>query len=148
MEQRQARTLTECRTIRGRHGGIAAAPPLATGSARDLAQRDRALGVRHQRQHVPACIAQAGHGGFCTVGVVGELLGEPALGGGIAQRRLARLSQTARDRGFVAWPIGTVSGQPSLRVRVPGGTTLAWDVVTLAQASSEALQKLWNEEGV
>jgi len=72
----------------------------------------------------------------------------PAIVYEVPFERLARLSQTARDRGFVAWPIGTVSALPSLRVRVPGGTTLAWEVAALAQASGEALQKLWNEEGV
>ena len=62
--------------------------------------------------------------------------------------RLARLSQAARDRGFVAWPIGTVSAQPSLRVRAPGGATLVWDVKALAEASGQPLEKVWNEEGV
>jgi phosphoribosylformylglycinamidine synthase len=72
----------------------------------------------------------------------------PAIVYEVPFERLARLSQSARDRGFVAWPIGTVSALPSLRVRVPGGSTLAWEVSALAQASREALQKLWNEEGV
>jgi len=72
----------------------------------------------------------------------------PAIVYEVPFERLPRLSQTARDHGFVAWPIGTVSNQPSLRVRVPGGTTLTWDVAALAEASREALEKVWNEEGV
>jgi len=62
--------------------------------------------------------------------------------------RLARLSQAARDLGYVAWPIGTVSAQPQLRVRVPGGGTLAWSRAELEESRESGLKKLWNEEGV
>ncbi len=72
----------------------------------------------------------------------------PAIVYEVPFERLARVSQGARDRGFVAWPIGTVSALPSLRIRVPGGSMLSWDVTALAQASRQALEKLWNEEGV
>jgi phosphoribosylformylglycinamidine synthase len=62
--------------------------------------------------------------------------------------RLPRLSQAARDRGFVAWPVGTVSEQPRLRVRTSGGGMLLWEVAEFAAASEQALTRLWNEEGV
>jgi len=48
----------------------------------------------------------------------------------------------------VAWPIGTVSTQPQLRVRMPGGETLAWSRADLEQVREAGLKKLWNEEGV
>ena len=72
----------------------------------------------------------------------------PAIVYEVAFERLARLSQAARDRGFVAWPVGTVTEQPRLRVRTAGGSTLAWDVAELARASGQPLSRLWNEEGV
>ncbi|HEV2106447.1 MAG TPA: hypothetical protein VGU27_12040, partial [Candidatus Eisenbacteria bacterium] len=61
--------------------------------------------------------------------------------------RLARLSQAARERGFVAWPLGTVAAQPALRVRVSGGGTLEWPRAELAAAAERALARRWNEEG-
>ena len=72
----------------------------------------------------------------------------PAIVYEVPFERLARVSQAARDRGFVAWPVGTVSLQPSLRIRVPGGKTVAWTLAELARASDRALRKVWNEEGV
>jgi phosphoribosylformylglycinamidine synthase len=72
----------------------------------------------------------------------------PAIVYEVPFERLARLSQAARDQGFVAWPIGTVSAQPQLRVRMPGGETLTWSRVELEQAREAGLRKLWNEEGV
>ena len=72
----------------------------------------------------------------------------PAIVYEVPFERLARVSQAARDRGFVAWPIGSVAPQPRLRVRAPGGTTLEWDVSALREASEHALARLWNEEGV
>ena len=72
----------------------------------------------------------------------------PAIVYEVPFERLARLSQAARDQGFVAWPIGTVSAQPQLRVRLPGGETLAWSRTELEQARESGLKKLWNEEGV
>ncbi len=72
----------------------------------------------------------------------------PAIVYEVPFERLARLSQTAREHHFVAWPIGTVSTQPSLRVRVPGGQTVAWERTALAEARGTALRKIWNEEGV
>jgi phosphoribosylformylglycinamidine synthase len=72
----------------------------------------------------------------------------PAIVYEVPFERLARLSQAARELGFVAWPIGTVSAQPQLRVRMPGGETLAWTRAELEQARDAGLKKLWNEEGV
>ena len=72
----------------------------------------------------------------------------PAIVFEVPFERLPRLSQAARDRGFVAWPIGTVSRQPVLRARLAGGGTLAWSREELAQARGQGLRKAWNEEGV
>jgi phosphoribosylformylglycinamidine synthase len=72
----------------------------------------------------------------------------PAIVYEVPFERLARLSHAARDLGFVAWPIGTVSTQPQLRVRMPGGETLSWSRVELEQARESGLRRLWNEEGV
>ncbi len=72
----------------------------------------------------------------------------PAIVYEVPFERLPRLSQAARDRGFVAWPVGTVSAQATLRVRSAGGDTVEWSCESLAHARSQALRKLWNEEGV
>ena len=72
----------------------------------------------------------------------------PAIVFEVPFERLPRLSQAARERGFVAWPIGTVSERPQLRVRMAGGETLSWTRDELEHASGTALRKLWNEEGV
>lgn len=72
----------------------------------------------------------------------------PAIVYEVPFERLARLSQTAREHQFVAWPIGTVSAQTSLRVRVPGGETVMWDRTALEEARGTALRRIWNEEGV
>ena len=72
----------------------------------------------------------------------------PAIVFEVPFERLPRLSQAARERGFVAWPIGTVSERPQLRVRMAGGETLSWTRAELEHARGTALRKLWNEEGV
>ena len=72
----------------------------------------------------------------------------PAVVYEVPFERLARLSHAARDLGFVAWPIGTVTTQPQLRVRLPGGETSTWSRDELEQARESGLRKLWNEEGV
>ena len=72
----------------------------------------------------------------------------PAIVYEVPFERLARLSQTARDHGYVAWPIGTVSQQSSLRVRVAGEATVEWTREELVAARGTALRDLWNEEGV
>ncbi|MEQ1834555.1 MAG: AIR synthase related protein, partial [Candidatus Eisenbacteria bacterium] len=72
----------------------------------------------------------------------------PAIVYEVPFERMARVSQAARDRGFVAWPIGTVSQHPTLRVGFAGGESVTWDRSVLAQARAQALRKVWNEEGV
>lgn len=72
----------------------------------------------------------------------------PAIVYEVPFERLARLSQTAREHGFVAWPIGTVSGHAALRARFAGGTTLEWSRDEVVAARGLALRRLWNEEGV
>ena len=72
----------------------------------------------------------------------------PAILYEVPFERMARLSQAARDRGFVAWPVGTVSLHPSLRVGFAGGESVTWERAALTTARSLALRKVWNEEGV
>ncbi|HEY6193641.1 MAG TPA: phosphoribosylformylglycinamidine synthase subunit PurL [Candidatus Eisenbacteria bacterium] len=72
----------------------------------------------------------------------------PAVVYEVPFERLPRLSQAARDRGFVAWPVGTVSQHPALRVRISGGDSVTWTREELDHARSQALRRLWNEEGV
>lgn len=77
------------------------------------------------------------------------LFGErPAIVYATSFERLPRFSQTARDLGLFAWPIGTVSEQAALRVRLPSGDTLAWTAAELASAADTGLRRAWNEEGV
>jgi phosphoribosylformylglycinamidine synthase len=64
----------------------------------------------------------------------------------VSPERAARLFQAARDRSLLAWPIGTVSAQPLLRGRLPGGATVEWRVAELRDAAQVALERLWNEE--
>lgn len=72
----------------------------------------------------------------------------PAILYEVPFERMARLSQAARERGFVAWPVGTVSLHPSLRVGFAGGESVTWERAALTTARSLALRKVWNEEGV
>lgn len=62
--------------------------------------------------------------------------------------RLPRLSQAARERGLVAWPLGAVTAQPVLRALLPGGGQVRWTVAELREAAGSALRRRWNEEGV
>lgn len=77
------------------------------------------------------------------------LFGErPAIVYETAFDRLPRFSQTARDLGLFAWPVGTVSAGAALRVRLPSGGTLEWSAAELAAAAAWGLRRRWNEEGV
>jgi len=64
----------------------------------------------------------------------------------VSPERAARLFQAARDRSLLAWPIGTVTEQPLLRARLPGGGRLEWTLEELRAAAASALERLWNEE--
>ena len=60
--------------------------------------------------------------------------------------RATSLFQAARDRGLLAWPLGTVSTRPRLSLLLPGGDRIGWDVEELRAAAQSPLPALWNEE--
>jgi phosphoribosylformylglycinamidine synthase len=64
----------------------------------------------------------------------------------VSPERAARLFQAARDRSLLAWPIGTVTTQPLVRARIPGGAKIEWSLEELRAAAGSALERLWNEE--
>src|SRR5262249_33929682 len=66
----------------------------------------------------------------------------------VAPERAARVLQAARERSLLAWPIGTVVADPTLRVRLGGDATLAWSADELRQAAGATLARLWNEQEV
>jgi phosphoribosylformylglycinamidine synthase len=72
----------------------------------------------------------------------------PAIVYEVSFERLPRLSQAAREAGLVAWPIGTVTAQPALRVLLPASEQVTWDAAALREAAGSGLRKRWNEEGV
>jgi phosphoribosylformylglycinamidine synthase len=61
-------------------------------------------------------------------------------------QRATILFQSARERGLLAWPIGTVTSSPRLRVLDPGGERPSWTGAELEAAASRPLAALWNEE--
>jgi hypothetical protein len=61
--------------------------------------------------------------------------------------RLPRVSQAAREHGLVAWPIGTVTAQPTFRALLPGPATVSWAAEELREAWGVTLPRHWNEEG-
>jgi len=63
----------------------------------------------------------------------------------VSPERAPRLFQAARERSLLAWPIGAVSAQGQLRVRL-SGETVAWTREELAAAAERPLSRLWNEE--
>jgi phosphoribosylformylglycinamidine synthase len=63
----------------------------------------------------------------------------------VSPARAPRLFQAARERSLLAWPIGAVSTQGQLRVRLPG-EMIAWTREELAAAAERPLSRLWNEE--
>ena len=69
----------------------------------------------------------------------------PAIVLEVAPERATRVFQAARERSLLAWPIGTVAAAPVLRVRLPGGATVAWTADELRAAAAAALPRLWNE---
>jgi phosphoribosylformylglycinamidine synthase len=64
----------------------------------------------------------------------------------VSPDRAARLFQSARERSLLAWPIGAVSEQPTLRARLAGEEVVTWTADELRRATSEPLARLWNEE--
>lgn len=72
----------------------------------------------------------------------------PAILYEVSFERLPRFSQSAREHGLVAWPIGTVVAQPTLRVMLPGADVAQWSIDELREASGSGLRRRWNEEGV
>jgi phosphoribosylformylglycinamidine synthase len=63
----------------------------------------------------------------------------------VGPERAARLFQAARERSLLAWPIGAVSTQGRLRVRLPR-ETVEWTCAELAAAAARPLARVWNEE--
>ena len=112
-------------------GGLASAlAEMAMGAAADA---DLGLEANVDSLEVEAAVAL-----FCE---------RPAIVYEVGFDRLPRLSQGAREHGLVAWPIGTVTASPVVRVLLPGGTTVSWNVDELREAAAWALPRLWNEEG-
>lgn len=72
----------------------------------------------------------------------------PAIVYEVSFERLPRFSQAAREAGLVAWPIGTVTEQPVLRVLLPASEQVTWDAHALREAAGSGLRRRWNEEGV
>ena len=99
------------------------------------APRDAALGIE---ANVDSLEVESAVALFCE---------RPALVYEVGFERLPRLSQAAREHGLVAWPIGTVTSQPLVRVLLPGAATVSWTVDELREAAAHALPRLWNEEG-
>jgi phosphoribosylformylglycinamidine synthase len=64
----------------------------------------------------------------------------------VSPQRATILFQSARERGLLAWPIGTVTSVPRLRVLDPGSEALTWTAAELVSASARPLGALWNEE--
>ena len=63
----------------------------------------------------------------------------------VPAERAARFYQAARERQLFAWPIGTVSARPGLRVRGIEGGPLEWSLDELRGAAARPLAALWNE---
>jgi len=85
---------------------------------------------------------------FEVDGAVALFCERPAILYEVPFEWLPRVSQASRDRGFVAWPVGTVSPHPVLRARMAGGERIEWPLAELSHARDQTLRRLWNEEGV
>ena len=64
----------------------------------------------------------------------------------VSPERAARLFQAARERGLLAWPIGTVSASGRLRILEPGGERWECEASDLRAVAARPLAALWNEE--
>ncbi len=70
----------------------------------------------------------------------------PAILFEVQAERAARLFHGARERSLLAWPLGTVTPRPELRMLTPDAGTLSWTLEELGAASAAPLERLWNEE--
>jgi phosphoribosylformylglycinamidine synthase len=70
----------------------------------------------------------------------------PAILFEVHPERAARLFHAARERSLLAWPIGTVSAKPELRILTPDTGPVRWSLDELRDAASAPLERLWNEE--
>jgi phosphoribosylformylglycinamidine synthase len=64
----------------------------------------------------------------------------------VSPERATRLFQAARERGLLAWPIGTVSSSRRLRILEPGGGRWECEADELRETAARPLSALWNEE--
>ena len=64
----------------------------------------------------------------------------------VSPERATRLFQAARERGLLAWPIGTVAGSQRLRILEPGGERWECAAAELREVTARPLAALWNEE--
>ena len=100
---------------------------------------------------VMACPAGRGRGAQVDLSVLEATDGvalfseRPAILFEVPPERATRLLHAARERSLLAWPVGTVVADPTLRVRLAAGTTLAWSAEELRQAAAQPLARLWNE---
>src|SRR5262249_11880946 len=85
---------------------------------------------------------------FEVDGAVALFCERPAILYEVPFEWLPRVSQAARDRGFVGWPVGTGRPHAALRVRIAGGDRIEWPVGDLRHARELPLRRIWNEEGV
>ena len=100
---------------------------------------------------VMACPAERGLGAEVDLGSLEAeaplaLFSErPGIMFEVGPERATSLFQAARERGLLAWPIGTVSARPHLKVLEPGGARVEWSADEMRAAAARALPDLWNE---
>ena len=63
----------------------------------------------------------------------------------VSPERAARLFQAARERGLLAWPIGTVAPSSRLRILEPSGERWELAASELRPIVARPLEALWNE---
>ena len=71
----------------------------------------------------------------------------PAILFEVHPERAARLFHAARERSLLAWPVGTVSAKPELRILTPEAGAVRWSLDELRAAAAAPLEQLWNEAG-
>ena len=70
----------------------------------------------------------------------------PAIVFEVSAERATALFQAAREHDLLAWPIGSVTDRPQMRLLDPRHGTMQWELDELIEASSQTLQHVWNEE--